>query len=258
MSLKMGSDRLLRTFGRRLGRKLESNRSEFVAQRLSEFAISGLGSTRGRESLLRADEIWENIGERRRLLEIGFGSGEYMEQRLEEEEDLCILGAEVYLPGVASFFSRLERRQEINNLAERLRIYADDIRLLLSRLSDNIFDEIVILFPDPWPKKRHNKRRLINQDFLEELLRVLRKEGVVKIASDHKELMLWMVERFESSGWHCRQSRTVFSRDALGEDYEDYIENFGSFPEEWRPTRYQQKAFLAGRDSYYAEFSSQS
>lgn len=98
-------------------------------------------------------------------LEIGFGSGEFILNQAKENTDNIYIGSEVYNPGIVKLICKLES-DNINNVF----VYQGDVRELLKQTSDQLFSNIYILFPDPWPKKKHHKRRLINNNFLRYLI----------------------------------------------------------------------------------------
>ena len=113
-------------------------------------------------------------------LEIGFGSGENLLNLINKsEKNRYFIGCEPYLNGVASFISNLEVEKY-----QKIRLFKSDIRELLSNLSKQIFDEIFILYPDPWPKARHEKRRILNKENLNLFLSKLKINGKIFIATD--------------------------------------------------------------------------
>lgn len=129
-----------------------------------------------------ADETW---------LEIGFGGGEHMAAQAALHPQVLILGAEPFQNGVASALRHLDERGLTN-----VRIEDGDVRNLMARLPDASIARIFILFPDPWPKARHHKRRLIQPENLDAFARLLRPGGRLRFASDWAEYVDWTVERF--------------------------------------------------------------
>ena len=105
-------------------------------------------------------------------LEIGFGFGESLIHRAQNNKDINYIGCEAYTKGVASLLDKI-KTNNINNL----KVFYGDARILIENLEDNSLDKIFILFPDPWPKKRHNKRRIISKEFLELLSHKLKNGG---------------------------------------------------------------------------------
>ena len=130
--------------------------------------------------LLGADELLElKQGFEKIILEIGFGNGENTAFLAAKNPNALVVASEVYLSGIGSLLNSIAQNS-LNNI----KIYDDDVRELLLKLPNEIFDEIYIICPDPWPKARHHKRRLIKHDFLKILAKVLRQEGTVYISTD--------------------------------------------------------------------------
>lgn len=128
------------------------------------------GPVAPRELMPGAREIW---------LEIGFGGGEHMAAQAARAPDVLILGAEPFLNGVASAVRHIEE-QSLSNV----RLHDGDARDLIERLPDQAIDRVFILFPDPWPKARHRKRRLIQPETAVALARVMRPGARLRFASD--------------------------------------------------------------------------
>ena len=112
-------------------------------------------------------------------LEIGFGNSEYLQRQAMENPSTLFIGSEVYLSGIGTLIGAIEEKKLSN-----VRIFPDDARILLDQGSESIFDEVVILCPDPWPKDRHHKRRLLQPEFIEMLLDTLKWNGRLYISTD--------------------------------------------------------------------------
>jgi tRNA (guanine-N7-)-methyltransferase len=124
-------------------------------------------------------------------LEIGFGGGEHMAEQAARRPDVLILGAEPFLNGVASAVRHVEERSLAN-----VRLLQGDARALLAVLPDASLTRIFVMFPDPWPKTRHHKRRLIQDDVIAQMARALVPGGGVRFATDWAEYVDWTLERF--------------------------------------------------------------
>ena len=148
----------------------------------------------------RASEIW---------LEIGFGGGEHMAAQAARRADVLILGAEPFLNGVASALRHVEDGN-LNNV----RLKVDDARELMSALPDACLDRVFVLFPDPWPKARHHKRRLIQPEFIAQSARLLKGGGRFRFATDWADYadqtlglfgrspdFRWLAERADDWRW---------------------------------------------------------
>ena len=119
----------------------------------------------------------------KRILEIGFGDGENLISSAQNNLNFFFFGVEVYEMGVANILKSME-----TNGISNLKIILGDVKEVLEKNSvEDYFDEILIFFPDPWPKRKHNKRRLVSEDFLFEIKKILKKDGVLNIKTDWKE-----------------------------------------------------------------------
>ena len=119
----------------------------------------------------------------KRILEIGFGDGENLISSAQNNLNFFFFGVEVYEMGVANILKSME-----TNGISNLKIILGDVKEVLEKNSvEDYFDEILIFFPDPWPKRKHNKRRLVSEDFLFEIKKILKKDGVLIIKTDWKE-----------------------------------------------------------------------
>ena len=128
-------------------------------------------------------------------LEIGFGGGEHMAAQAARRPEVLIIGAEPFLNGVASALRHVDEQG-----LENVRIHDGDVRDLIARLPDASLARVYILFPDPWPKARHHKRRLIQADLLVDLARVLQPGGRLRFASDWADYVDWTLERVLANG----------------------------------------------------------
>jgi tRNA (guanine-N7-)-methyltransferase len=121
-------------------------------------------------------------------LEIGSGKGTFLIQEGRARPEVCLLGVE-YMKKYAAYAADRLRRAELGNA----RIVAGDaVAFLRERLPDGVFDAVHVYFPDPWPKARHHKRRLVRPDVLPELERVLASGGELRIVTDHPEYAEWI------------------------------------------------------------------
>ena len=127
------------------------------------------------------------------ILEIGFGNGDNTTFLASQNPNALIIAAEVYLSGIGSLLASISEHSFTN-----IKIFDKDVRELLLQVDQEIFDEVYIICPDPWPKARHHKRRLVQHEFLKLLAKVLKKNGTVYISTDwdnYAESMLEEIER---------------------------------------------------------------
>ncbi len=169
----------IRTFGRRHGKKLSARKTTLIETVLPQIAPT-------------SDELSSGTS----ILEIGFGGGEHVRDLAVLNPDTIIIGAEPFINGVAALMSAItdENTNKIVDTYKNIRIHPDDVRQIL-RAPDSQFAQIWILHPDPWPKARHEKRRLLQSEFLKTLSEHLAPCGEIIIGTDHWGYFDWIVER---------------------------------------------------------------
>ena len=126
------------------------------------------------------------------ILEIGFGNGDNTTFLASQNPNALIIAAEVYLSGIGSLLASISEHSFTN-----IKIFDKDVRELLLQVDQEIFDEVYIICPDPWPKARHHKRRLVQHEFLKLLAKVLKKNGTVYISTDWDNYAESMQEEIE-------------------------------------------------------------
>jgi tRNA (guanine-N7-)-methyltransferase len=126
------------------------------------------------------------------ILEIGFGNGDNTTFLASQNPNALIIAAEVYLSGIGSLLASISEHSFTN-----IKIFDKDVRELLLQVDQEIFDEVYIICPDPWPKVRHHKRRLVQHEFLKLLAKVLKKNGTVYISTDWDNYAESMQEEIE-------------------------------------------------------------
>ena len=179
------SSRPLRTYGRIKGRTLRAGRASLLGETLPKLQLD-LGAALDLKALApRAREVW---------VELGFGGGEHLAAQAKAHPDVVILGAEPFVNGVASLV-----RHVADLGVQNVRLHAGDGRELLAVLPDASVSRVYVLFPDPWPKTRHHKRRLINAETVAELARVMTPGAVLRFATDWADYLGWTLERFAGS-----------------------------------------------------------
>ena len=174
----------LRSFGRLKSRPIKPRQAALMETRLPELRVPP-GPVDLAALMPGAREAW---------LEIGFGGGEHMAAQAARHPDVLILGAEPFTNGVASAVRHVDE-QGLSNV----RIHDGDVRELIARLPDASIARVFILFPDPWPKVRHRKRRLVQADTVAELARVLKPGGALRFASDWADYVDWALERITTN-----------------------------------------------------------
>ena len=173
------------------------------------------------------------------FLEVGFGGGEHLIALAQANPHHGFIGAEVHQGGLANCCALLAENQIKN-----VRLFADDARQLLAACADNSLDGAFVLFPDPWPKRRHAKRRIVRRPFLDHLARVLRRGASLHLASDDPVCQVALLQQL--------LAHKAFAWDAT--EAQDPAACWSVPPPEWHRTRYETKALEAGRKPVYLTF----
>ena len=206
-----------RIYGRRRGRPLRPGQRHLQETLLPQLAVTPPETgVLDPASLFaeRPESVW---------LEIGFGAGEHLAAQAEAHPEIGFIGCEVFENGVARLVAEIARRDSTN-----IRIFPDDVRVLLDALAPASLDRVFILFPDPWPKARHHKRRLVSTATLDRLAVLMRKGAELRLATDERGYLAWMLEHATAHpafAWLARRPS-------------DWRER----PADWPPTRYEEKA----------------
>jgi len=207
-------------YGRRKGHALRPHHRRLIAELLPRLSVDP------HDVALAGGQVW---------LEIGFGGGEHLAHQAALHPDVLIIGAEPFINGVAKLLALIEARR-----LDNIRIHDGDVRALIEALPEASLDRIYLLYPDPWPKRRHHKRRLVNQANLAHFRRLLKPGGLFLFASDWPDYVAWTLFEIRKHGgfaWsaECAQDwRTPFP--------------------DWTPTRYETKAKIEGRIPVYLAF----
>ena len=171
-------------------------------------------------------EIQEFIQGNYSLLDIGFGAGETLVSIAQNKLDISLLGAEVYQSGIGTVLSKAD---EFN--LENIKIVNEDAEdLLQNKIPDNSFDAIIMFYPDPWPKRRHHKRRLIKKEFIDLLNKKLKPNGIFYFKTDWKDYFDKVNLLFEDPNWE----------DLNLKDLEEHLRDIP-------PTSFEKKAIQANR-----------
>jgi tRNA (guanine-N7-)-methyltransferase len=178
-----GSHPPLRSFGRIKSRPIKPRQAALFDTLMPSvrLPLPAAGTIDVAALMPGAAEVW---------LEIGFGGGEHLAAQAARRPDALMIGCEPFINGVASALRHIEERGLGN-----VRLHDDDARAVVEALPDASLDRVMILFPDPWHKARHNKRRLIQPEFSVELARVLKPGGRLRFVTDWKDYAGWALER---------------------------------------------------------------
>ncbi|HEX7758245.1 MAG TPA: tRNA (guanosine(46)-N7)-methyltransferase TrmB [Caulobacteraceae bacterium] len=216
--------RPLRTFGRIKARPIKPRQAALMDSLLPSIALPSTPFD-PIDLMPDARQVW---------LEIGFGGGEHLAAQAQRAPDSLFLGAEPFLNGIASALRHIDERGLKN-----VRLLNGDARALMAALPDASLDRIIILFPDPWPKARHHKRRLVQPDFVAEAVRLLKPGGRLRFATDWADYADWALQRLRADP-HLRW---------LAEAADDWRRR----PADHVTTRYEEKR-LGDCDPVWLEF----
>jgi tRNA (guanine-N7-)-methyltransferase len=213
-------------YGRKRGRPLRPTQRCLIKRLLPQLAI-GLpaAASLNPAALFRQPprSVW---------LEIGYGSGEHLALQAASHPEIGVVGCEVFQNGIAKLLGEIERRRLTN-----VRLFADDARLLIAALLPASIGRVFVLFPDPWPKARHHKRRIVSNDTLDGFARIMTDGAELRLATDDCAYFSFMLE--------CVTDHRAFEWIVRGAA--DWRERLADQP----PTRYEEKARAAGRVPFF-------
>ncbi|SFZ84901.1 tRNA (guanine-N7-)-methyltransferase [Devosia enhydra] len=216
-------------FGRRSGKRLHKGQDELFRE-----VLPGLSITLPEAAPLDPHTLLPEAA--RIILEIGYGGGEHLARKAAEAPDTGFIGCEVFSGGIAKMVQAIDE----NGLAN-VRLFTDDALKLLVTLPAASVDAVYLLYPDPWPKTRHHKRRFVSHTTLGELARVLRPGGTFHFATDIEDYANWTLAHV------LRAPEFRFETNAAGDWHVPYPG--------WQSTRYEDKARREGRmTSFYLSF----
>lgn len=213
-------------YGRRVGHALRPHHKALMRDLLPRVALPETGPLDLRALFPAAQGF---------ALEVGFGGGEHLAAQAQAHPDWGLIGVEPFINGVAKALAHIEAAGLSN-----VRLSMGDGRAILERLPDHALDAVYVLHPDPWPKARHFKRRVIQPETLSQIVRVLKPSGEFRLATDVPDYAVWTLAHATARN----DMRFV------AEHPDDWLKRPGDWPE----TRYGQKAKAAGRGIVYLRF----
>ncbi|MEL7025759.1 MAG: tRNA (guanine(46)-N(7))-methyltransferase TrmB [Pseudomonadota bacterium] len=209
-------------YGRRMGKTLKPAQRRYLEEDLPKLSLGDFGGRFDPTSVFEDEPVW---------LEIGFGGGEHLVHQAVSNPDVGIIGAEPFINGVAMCLGKIRRAGP-----ENIRLHPGDVRDLMDALPERSIEKAFLLYPDPWPKARHHRRRFVTQDHLIPLHRILRPGSEFRIATDIEDYVRQALEEVPDAGF----DRVDHPMDAAWPD--------------WISTRYEQKAIREGRAPNYLTF----
>jgi tRNA (guanine-N7-)-methyltransferase len=226
----MGAEKptMIKLHGRRKGRPLRAGLQTLVEDLLPRLAVAlpAAGQVLDLEALFAESPFADRPPPTAYWYEIGFGGGEHLAWQAAANPQVGLIGAEIFINGIATLL-RAAQQQRLGNV----RVLQNDARELLSRLPDNCLSRVFLLFPDPWPKKRHADRRFVQTENLDQLARVMKDDAEFRLGTDNMIYLRWSLRLFID--------HPDFEWLAQGPD------DWRHRPADWPQTRYEAKQ-LAG------------
>jgi tRNA (guanine-N7-)-methyltransferase len=220
--------RARRLYGRAHGKALRPHQSGLVADLLPRLSLDVSKPIADVKTLFPS-------AVRETRLEVGFGGGEHLVETATREPDVGFIGCEPFINGVARLLSQIEARGLHNILLHR-----GDAVEVVDRLPDASLSRVYLFYPDPWPKRRQRKRRLVSADTLTRLARVMQSGAELRFATDIDDYAAWTLARLRGRP-EFRWTATKAS---------DWTTPWSG----WAPTKYERKAMAAGRKPVYLTF----
>lgn len=219
-------------YGRFKGKTLKQNQQKYLDEDLAALSPGAVDWDANPDrtpldlpTLFGGKEVW---------LEIGFGGGEHLVHQAANNPQVGIIGAEPYINGVAMLLGKI-RKAGVENLA----VHPGDARDLFDVLPDQSISRAFLLYPDPWPKKRHHRRRFVTPEHLEPLARVMKPGAMLRVATDIPDYVRQTLEEVPKAGFQW-----------TAEGPSDWRVSW----DDWISTRYEQKALREGRTPHYLTF----
>ncbi|MDR2902272.1 MAG: tRNA (guanine(46)-N(7))-methyltransferase TrmB, partial [Lactobacillales bacterium] len=221
----------IRFFGRRKGKAIKGSKQKLLDELLPKLTVR----LPKKGDMLDLNTLF-GIKPEKVYLEVGFGGGEHLAALSEKYAGIGFIGAEPFMNGVASLLAHLNGSHEhetVNSAlapgrVDNVRIWPDDVREIFPYLKDKCFDRTYVLYPDPWPKARHEARRFINLANLRHLHRLLKTGGQIYVATDVAAYAEWAAGEVAASGL-----------------FEQVNKDVRTPPKDWVSTRYEKKGIKA-------------
>lgn len=219
-------------YGRFKGKGLRDSQQKYLDEDLAALSPGAVGweenpdrTPLDLEQMFPGKDVW---------LEVGFGGGEHMVHQAASNRDVGIIGCEPYINGVAMLLGKIRDAG-----VENVKVHPGDARDMFDVLPEASISRAFLLYPDPWPKKRHHRRRFVTQEHLQPLARVLKPGAIFRVATDIPDYVRQTLQEVPKAGFEW-----------LAEGPEDWRQSW----DDWISTRYEQKALREGRTPHYLTF----
>lgn len=219
-------------YGRLRGKTIRASQHDYLENDLAPLSPGAISWEENPDRL--ALDLTKVFGAKAIWLEIGFGGGEHLVHMAQLNPEIGLVGCEPFINGVAMLLGKI-RKADVDNL----RVYPGDVRNLFDVLPDETLSKVFLNYPDPWPKKRHHRRRFVTPEHLAPLHRVMKLGAELRVATDIPDYVRQTLEQVPKQGFEWLADRPSDWRDPWSD---------------WTSTRYEQKALREGRTPHYLTF----
>jgi len=221
-------------YGRIKGKGLHNSHKRYLAEDLDDLKPTNVTWEDNPERT--PVELSDWFGDDRDVwLEVGFGGGEHMVHQAGHNPEVGIIGCEPYINGVAMLLGKI-REAKVDNVI----VHPGDARDMMDVLPEQSISRAFLLYPDPWPKARHHRRRFVTPEHLEPLAKCLKSGAIFRVATDIEDYVRQTLEEVLANG----------NFEWLAEGADDWRKPW----EDWISTRYELKALREGRTPHYLTF----
>ena len=219
-------------YGRFKGKRLSTAQLDSLLTEFKKYSLKNISwEENPQRNKINLSEIFD---EKPIWLEIGFGGGEHLFHQAKLNPDIGFIGCEPYQNGVAKLMGKL-----ITNPCENIKLYDGDVRYIFDVLAKNSISKVFLLYPDPWPKKRHHRRRFVTQEFLAPLYKSMKPGSILRIATDIEDYVRQALQEVPRAGFQW-----------LAKDASEWRNPW----QDWVSTRYEIKALKEKRTPHYLTF----
>jgi tRNA (guanine-N7-)-methyltransferase len=220
-------------YGRFKGKSLSARQHGSLHTEFEKYSLKNISwEENSKRKKIKLSEVFN---EKSVWLEIGFGGGEHLVHQAKLNPDIGFIGCEPYQNGVAKLMGKLSADPRKN-----IKVYDGDVRNMFDVLAKNSISKVFLLYPDPWPKKRHHRRRFVTQEFLAPLYETMQPGSILRIATDIEDYVRQALQEVPKAGFQW-----------LAKDASDWRDPW----QDWVSTRYEIKALKEERTPHYLTFT---
>jgi len=220
-------------YGRFKGKSLSARQHGSLHTEFEKYSLKNISwEENSKRKKIKLSEVFN---EKSVWLEIGFGGGEHLVHQAKLNPDIGFIGCEPYQNGVAKLMGKLSADPRKN-----IKLYDGDVRNMFDVLAKNSISKVFLLYPDPWPKKRHHRRRFVTQEFLAPLYETMKPGSILRIATDIEDYVRQALQEVPKAGFQW-----------LAKDASDWRDPW----QDWVSTRYEIKALKEERTPHYLTFT---